>query len=949
MFDRRIPVATYRVQLNQQFRFEDARKLVPYLCRLGISDLYASPVLKARRGSTHGYDVVDPSRLNPELGIEADFDALARELNDHEMGLILDIVPNHMAASPENPWWLDLLENGLCSPYATFFDIDWAAAEGKVILPLLSSPYRQALENQQFTLILDNTGLFVQYQDYRLPLDIKSYRLVLCHRMDTLEGALGSSHPDLEQVFRLINTMEHLPSCTSLTSTQASKRYHERQAAKEAFRLIIARAHQVKTWLLSNIALFNGCQEQPESFELMYNLLEQQAYRLGFWQTARGHLNYRRFFDISDLIGLRVEAAHVFEATHSLIFRLVQGGKVTGLRIDHIDGLSDPMQYLSRLQQHIAPEVGEAGGLRRFYIVVEKILARDEVLPPDWPVLGTTGYDFTSTLNALFVDSKGAGALDKIYSRFTGSQAAFGDVVYEKKRQVIKELFPGEMHTLGQYLTDLAHQKEGTSKLSAKELTEALSEVTACLPVYRTYTRTLEVSPRDRLYLKRAVAEAKRRHQKIDTVAIDLLERILTLDFPDYLTAEQKETWLHFVLRWQQLAGAIMAKGFEDTALYCYSRLLSLNEVGGDPSASGLSPDDFHRLNLTRLKRWPHTINTTSTHDTKRSQDVRARINVLFEIPEEWEGHLIQWRHWNEPKKSKVNGILVPEPDIEMLIYQTLVGAWPLDEEEVPEFKERLKAYLVKAVREAKVYTNWLSPNLDYESALVMFLESILENFRGNRFLRDLLPFAQKIAYYGMLNSLTQVLLKTTCPGVPDFYQGAELWDFSLTDPDNRRPVNFAKRKKLLADLIRKEAQGQKSLAQEVLSSWQDGQVKLYVTCKALNARSAGKDIFRDGQYVPLRVAGHKQGHVVSFARRRDRTWVLVAVPRLLTKLVVPGTLPLGKQVWGDDRLLLPEEAPESWRNVFTGESLKVSTAEKRGLPLSDMLSIFPVALLVSN
>jgi len=948
MFDRRIPLATYRVQLNQQFRFRDVRELVPYLCGLGISDLYTSPVLKARRGSPHGYDVVDPSRLNPELGSEAAFEALVQELKGHEMGLLLDIVPNHMAASLENPWWLDLLENGLCSPYATFFDIDWATAESRVILPLLGSPYRQALENQQFTLTLDGAGLFVRYQDYRLPLDVRSYRLLLGHHRNTLEEALGARHPDLGQVFRLADTLEHLTPCSNPAPQEASQRHHERQAAKEAFRLIVSRAPLVETWLLDNIALFNGCQGRPESFELMDNLLEQQAYRLSFWQTAREHLNYRRFFDISDLIGLRVEEADVFQASHALILRLVQEGKVTGLRIDHIDGLSDPVQYLSRLQRDIAPEVGEAGGPRRFYIVVEKILSRDEVLPPDWPILGTTGYDFANMLNALFVDGKGTGALDEIYFRFTGSQAAFSDVVYEKKKQVIVELFPGEVRALGRYLAGLAHQENVAVKLSAEELTEALSEVTACLPVYRTYTRTLEVTPRDQGYLKHAVAEA-RRHREIDTAAIDFLQRILTLDFPHHATAEQKETWLQFVLRWQQLTGAIMAKGFEDTALYGYSRLLSLNEVGGDPGSSGLSASDFHRLNLARLKHWPYTMNATSTHDTKRSQDIRARINVLSEIPEEWEAHLTQWRQWNAPKKTRVNGIPVPEPNIEMLIYQTLIGAWPLDEKEVPGFKERLKAYLVKAVREAKVKTNWLSPNRDYESALFTFLESILESSQRNRFLGDLLPFAQKIAYYGMLNSLAQVLFKTACPGVPDFYQGAELWDFSLTDPDNRRQVDFVKRKALLADLIRKEAQGQKLLAQEVLSSWQDGRVKLYVTCKALNARSACKDVFRDGQYVPLKVAGRKQGHVVSFARRRGRTWVLVAVPRLLTRLVVLGTPPLGKQVWGDDRLLLPDEAPESWRNVFTGESLKVFTVGERGLPLSDMLSIFPVALLVND
>jgi (1->4)-alpha-D-glucan 1-alpha-D-glucosylmutase len=945
MFDRRIPLATYRLQLNRELRFEDARGLVPYLHRLGISDLYTSPILRARQGSRHGYDVVDPTQLNPELGNEADFEALSRELKEYGMGLLLDIVPNHMAASPENPLWRDLLENGRCSPYASFFDIDWAAAENRVILPILASPYRQALESGQLSLTMDDAGLSVRYRGYQLPLDIRSYRLVLSQRTDTLESAPGLSHANLESVFRLIDTLEHLTPCSGPQET--GRGYRERQAAKEAFRLIVSRAPGVKAWLEEGISLFNSCRGRPESLALMDDLLEQQAYRLDFWRTALGQLNYRRFFDVSDLIGLRIEKEEVFQASHALILRLVRESKVSGLRIDHIDGLRYPRRYLVRLQQGAT----EAGGPRRFYIVVEKILSGGEALPVDWPVSGTTGYDFANILNNLFINSEGARALSEIYGRFTGSRAAFGDVVYEKKRQVIAELFPGEVRVLGRMLTDLARREEDAAGLSAEELTQALSEVTACLPVYRTYTRSFEVSPRDRLYLEQAAAEARRRHQGVanTSAAIDFVERILTLDFPYDITAARKEAWLGFVLRWQQLTGAVMAKGFEDTALYGYSRLLSLNEVGGDPGSDGLSVSDFHRLNRTRLEHWPHTMNATSTHDTKRSQDTRARISVLSEVPGEWQAHLSRWRHWNEPKKTKVNGILVPEPDMEMLIYQTLIGAWPLDEAEVPEFKERLKAYLAKAIREAKAYTSWLSPDPDYEAALASFLESILEDSARNGFLSELLPFAQKIAYYGMLNSLAQVLLKATCPGMPDFYQGEELWDFSLTDPDNRRPVNFGKRAKILDELILKEAGGSAALIRELQENWRDGRVKMYATYKVLSFRRDNPALFRDGDYLPLQIKGHIGEHVCAFARRRDSTWFLVVAPRLTAKLVAPGTPPVGKQVWGDDRLLLPEGAPEGWDNLFTGESLRVSTPGERGLSLCDILSIFPVALLAGS
>jgi len=791
MDNLRIPVATYRFQFNRQFRFEDACELVPYLHKLGISDLYASPVLKARKGSLHGYDVVDPSNINPELGNQADFDTLVWKLKDHEMGLLLDIVPNHMAASTENPWWQDIINKGNDSPYASYFDMDW----------------------------------------------------------------------------------------------------------------------------------------------------------LAFSKETSEQTGHRRFFDIDDLVGICVEDYTVFEAVHSLVFRFASEGKITGLRVDHVDGLYDPMEYLSRLQHHLVLRANEAGNGTRFYMVVEKILSGSEALPQEWPVFGTTGYDFINVLNALFVDSKGADALNEIYSHFTGESTTFNDIVYEKKKQVVEQLFPLEMHALGQYLNHLARQDIDAAGMSSEILSIALTEVTACLPVYRTYTRSPEVSPRDRFYLENAVDEANKRNPNIDSSAINFLRRILTLDFLDYLTSEQKDAWLRFVMKWQQLTGAIMAKGFEDTALYCYNRLLSFNEVGGRPDSPGLSVNDFHRRNLARLERWPHTLNATSTHDTKRSEDVRARINILSEIPEEWERRLNKWSAWNLPKKKTVKDLDVPEPNTEIFLYQTLIGAWPLYQEEIDGFKERLKAYMQKAVREAKVYTDWLSPDSDYETALITFVDSILDGSRQNSFLEDFLRFEKQIAFYGALNSLSQVLLKITSPGVPDFYQGTELWDFSLVDPDNRRPIDFGKRVKFLDELIRQEAQGQDLLVKRILKSWQDGRVKLYVTSKALDMRRADKDLFQDGSYIPLQVEGQSREHVCAFARNKGDRWALTVVPRLITGLVNFDTFPCGQPVWGNDILLMPEDAPQDWSNAFTGENLEVSE-RRRGLPLAGIFHIFPVAFL---
>jgi (1->4)-alpha-D-glucan 1-alpha-D-glucosylmutase len=951
MSSLRIPIATYRLQFNERFRFEDARTLVPYLHQLGISDLYASPIFTVRKKSTHGYDITNPSRLNPELGTEEEFEVLLQELKGYGMGLLLDIVPNHMAAGPENPWWANVLENGQDSPYAAFFDIDWnppdSALKNKVLLPVLGSPYRQALENGEFILSLENTGLSVHYRDNRLPLDVKSYGLVIRHRPHNLKTKLGAEHPAVKQLKQLVNAMERLPSYNCEHSGKSRKRYQERQALKGGLLSLVTASPEVKAFLLENIALFNGRKGDSRSFELLDRLLAQQVYRLAFWETAGEQINYRRFFDISDLIGVRVENPAVFAKTHALVFRLVQEGKVTGLRIDHVDGLYDPLQYLTRLQQRIMSEE-ETGRFPGFYIVVEKILLGDEVLPEELPVFGTTGYDFLNVVNAFFVDREGVQTIDASYSRFTGTQVTFGDVVYEKKKQVMKELFAGELKALGYQLACLAQQADHTSTLSPEEQTNALIEVNACLPIYRTYVRTPKVSPRERQYLERATQEARRRNPALEAVALDFLKRVLAMDFPTAFSSEQKKSWLHFVLRWQQWTGAVMAKGLEDTALYNYNRLTSLNEVGGDPAHAGLSIDEFHRYNRSRRARFPYTLNATSTHDTKRSEDVRSRINVLSEIPKEWERRLTQWSHWNQPKKRRPNGLLAPEQNMEVLLYQTLVGAWPLSREEVPEFKQRLKSYMVKAAREAKVFTSWRWPNPEYEEALLEFIESILEISDQNEFLPDFLQFEKQIAYYGFLNSLVQVLLKTTSPGVPDFYQGTELWNLSLVDPDNRRPVDFQRRRKLLDDLIQQEAQGQQSLIRQVLQSWEDGRVKLYLTCKALNVRKSHIELFLDGDYIPLQVEGKRQEHICAFGRRKTEIWALVVVPRFLTRLIRADTLPLGRRVWGDDFLILPADAPQRWLNVLTGETIKFPKATEN-LPLPRVFGIFPVALLVGT
>lgn len=953
MITLRIPIATYRLQLSRGFRFKDSRTVVPYLHRLGITDLYASPIFRARQGSSHGYDITDPSQLNPELGNEQDFEALVRELKAHGMGLILDIVPNHMAASVENQWWMDVLENGQTSPYATFFDIHWnpidRSLKNKVLLPILDSPYREALENQEFALTLEEQSLSINYHGYKLPLNIKSYFIVISHQLHMLEAVLGADHPSFQQLIQLVKAIEHLPSSYASHDAREAQRGHlERQQIKKDFWHLVNTSPEVKSFLSANVALFNSEKGNHQGFDLLDRLLSQQSYQPAFWKTALGKINYRRFFDINDLIGITVDDMRVFKTTHTLILRLVSQGKVTGLRIDHIDGLNNPLEYMHRLQRYLARRTKKSGYKSPFYIVVEKILSSGEILPEEWPVFGTTGYDFLNVLNNVFVDENGIQDMKVTYARLTGSQLAFEDIVYQKRKQVMEELFASEIHSLVQQLAQLSQQDRCKCNLPPDELKNILIEVTACLPIYRTYTRTQELSPRDRGYLESAIEEAQRRNPTLDSHTLDFVQRVLFLDFPNSLDPKRRAKWLRFIMQWQQCTGAVMAKGVEDTAFYNYNSLISLNEVGGNPGGARLSIEAFHQHNLSMQAHWPYTLNTTSTHDTKRGEDVRARLNVLSEMPQAWESHLANWMQWNRAKKPEVNGQLIPDPNLEVLLYQTLIGAWPLSDEELPEFKKRVRAYMFKAAREAKAFTTWLSPNPDYESALIAFVDSILKNPEQNEFLMDLLEFQRQVAYYGILNSLAQVLLKIVSPGVPDFYQGTELWDFSLVDPDNRRPVDFEKRISFLDKLMEQESEKQKKLTNKLLHSWENGQIKLYVTYKTLNARRAHREIFMDGDYIPIKVQGIKKEHVFTFARHRGNNWALIAVPRLSTRLVPLGELPLGRQVWGDDILILPDAAQEHWLNIFTGETISLSSAAGE-LPLADIFHRFPIALLISS
>ena len=945
----RVPTATYRLQFHHGFRFIAAQALVPYLHDLGISDLFASPFFKARRRSLHGYSVTNPLEINPELGSRVSFRALRRVLKSKGMGLLLDIVPNHMALSHDNPWWLDVLENGPGSPYAMFFDIDWhplnRVLEGRVLQPILGEPYGQVLENRQFTLTLEEAGFFVSYYEHKFPLDPKTYGQILTHRKDTLTRELGAGNPAILSLMGLITLIEHLPSRSLSSKRKLLERHRQKEILKNNLWLLYQSNPQIKKFLDENLVIFNGRAGDPESFDLLDRLLGSQPYRLAYWRVSLDMINYRRFFSVNDLIGLRVENPFVFEASHSLLFNLIREGKISGVRIDHVDGLYDPLGYLQRLQSYLAPSEKGPADREGLYVVVEKILAADEPLPPDWPVSGTTGYDFLNRLNGLFIDARGFQAVQRVYKRFVKPGVARAELIYQKKKLIMESLFQGELETLGYILSLLAEQDRQARDVPRKELQKIIGEVIARLPVYRTYIRSLEVSPDDRATLEHVFEEVGTQRPSFDPTAMDFVRRVLWLDFPPNLPVEHREEWLRFVMRWQQFTGPIMAKGLEDTALYVYNPLISLNEVGTDFLI--VAPEGFHRFNRRRQEKWPGTLNATSTHDTKRSEDVRMRINVLSEVPQEWEAALKRWSAWNQSKKRLVNGLAVPDPNEEYFLYQTLIGAWPLFKNEIPEFKARLQDYTIKAAREAKVYTRWIAPKYEHENALTAFTEAILDESEPNEFLADFQKFQARLASYGALNSLSQVLLKIASPGVPDFYQGTELWDFSLVDPDNRRPVDFPQRAQLLNQVKMKAKKDPKPLIPELLRNWQDGAIKLYITYKALNFRQAHPDLFLLGDYLPLMTTGPRSRQVVAFARRQGNSWAVVAAARLFAKIFPAADSSMNPEVWQESFLSLPQDAPKEWVNIFTGEPINSLPREhSKALDLASLLQNLPVALL---
>ncbi|MBV8926648.1 MAG: malto-oligosyltrehalose synthase [Bradyrhizobium sp.] len=907
-----IPIATYRLQLTADFNFEKAAEVVPYLKALGITHLYASPFMKARKGSTHGYDVVDHTKLNPELGGEGGFAKLSETLRTHDLGLILDFVPNHVGVHfADNPWWLDMLEWGPASPHSNAFDVDWDQLpyrrRGGVLLPILGSSYGEALERGEVELRYDESegSLSCWYFEHRLPIAPERYGEVL--RMAVKEAGAEQN----EAGKRIL----------ALASRYHGLRHPNRQEAPR-FKQELREVSGGADIIARGLDAYRAGTDRPNQTLALHHLLERQHYRLGHWRLASSDINYRRFFDVNSLAGLRVEEAGTFEAAHRLVRRLIAEGKLQGLRLDHIDGLRDPAQYFQRLRRLIREAQG--GQAKPFYVVIEKILGEGERLQSFAGVHGTTGYEWMNAIAQVLIEGKGLDRLDEVWRQVSNQPPRLEPVLKAAKRRVLETLLTSEFTVLARLLARIASGHYSTRDFSADSLRQALELYVLHFPVYRTYLTGAGPTAHDRALIEITIARARAEWYAADEGIFDFLRDALTLDLikpgrPPHSAPRVRR----FALKLQQFTGPLMAKSLEDTAFYRFHRLLALNEVGGDPAAQALSVADFHQVMQARARDWLHGMTATATHDTKRGEDARARLMALSEIPSEWTSAVARWKVLNAPHLVTEGGIRAPSAAAEYMLYQTLLGAWPLEGPD-RSFAERIKAYAQKAAREGKEQTSWLNPHATYEAGLSTFIERILDASLSGEFLESIAALAHRLALLGALNSLSQLTLKATLPGVPDFYQGTEFWDLSLVDPDNRRPVDFETRSNVLASL---GAADWSTLAER----WPDGQLKLAWTARLLQLRAELADVFTLGDYQPLEVSGTHRDHIIAFARRHGKDAAIVAIARHFAPFTDAGrSWPRG----------------EAFQAALGLQGFALEGMEADELPLATPFKDFPAAVL---
>ncbi|HXW08427.1 MAG TPA: malto-oligosyltrehalose synthase [Vicinamibacterales bacterium] len=987
---RYVPVSTYRLQLHHEFPFAAAERIVAYLARLGAGACYTSPYFTATPGSTHGYDVVNHNEINPELGGEDGHRAFTACLTAHGLGHVVDFVPNHMGIDTgRNAWWRDVLENGPSSPASRFFDVDWDPIKpelhAKLMLPILGDQYGSALERGELQLAFRDGSLLLTYFDYELPVNPRQAPRVYRRAVEPLAAALGRDNSRLLEFQSILASLQNLPPYTEQAAERVAERQREKEVARARLAKLVAECPTVREHIEQAVREVNGEPGRSGSFDAMHELLEAQAYRVSYWRAASHEINYRRFFDINTLAGLRVEDPAVFEATHQLLARLLRDGAVSAVRIDHPDGLFDPARYFEMLQDLAcrAWDV-ERETPRPLWVAAEKILSAGEQLPPRWAVHGTTGYNYLNDLNGLFVDAKQVKRVRRAYAKLTGSIEPFEEVLYASKRLIMETAMASELTVLAHRLDRIAESNRRSRDFTLESLRNVITEVVACFPVYRTYVDERGWTAEDRAVVVRAVARARRRNPAMEASLFDfLLEVVLprgdesgTAHAPDrrggYPAQDAAESAARrrFAMKLQQYTGPLQAKGLEDTAFYRYNLLLSLNEVGGDPERFGRSPAEFHAANEHRLRHWPFEMLATSTHDTKLGEDVRARVNTLSEIPEDWAREVSRWMRINRTHRTVVDGDPAPDRNDEYRFYQALVGAWPLeagdssvddvdrgkgDRERAAglEFVARIQAYMIKAVKEAKRHTSWLTPNAPYENAVLRFVERVLTGPGQGRFLPAFLPFQQRVAQIGLVNSLAQLTLKLGSPGIPDFYQGTELWDLSLVDPDNRRPVDFAHRAALLDEIesVLAEPLGQRRSAVVALQQrWRDGRIKLLLTVAGLRLRRDWPEGFLQGAYLPLETEVSVPADLVAFARVFEDRAAVFVVPRLAARLVAQAGLPLGGDAWKTSRVLLPPElSNRTFRHVVTGAEIRpTSTNSRSWIFAGEIFQVVPFGILVA-
>lgn len=1016
--DNQRPMATYRLQFNKDFRFADAQSLVPYFSRLGITHIYASPILRARETSTHGYDVVDPTTINPNLGDETNLVNLVSTMQNYGLGLVLDIVPNHMAASIENPYWRDVLTYGPSSPFASWFDIDWRMPDpnmwGRVLVPVLGEPRSRILQQDQIRLQWSDGRFLVRYFDHTFPVDPATVPTICTFGLEDLKGRLEHGHPALGQVRDIIRRLKKLPRCATRLRRRVDIDRDETEHWLAEFAHLVVQSPTIQQWVEETAERFG---EGEEGRRRLRKLLDAQPYRLVHWRDAARTINYRRFFDINELISIRQEDPQVFQDTHATVLRWVDKGLIDGLRIDHIDGLRDPLGYLERLAEATAD--GERSR-RPVVVFVEKILAPDEKLPLGWPVAGTTGYEFLNQVEAVFLSREGFKAIEANYRHMLRRPVKFEEIAAAGKRRVLRsDLSPqvgrladtllrladsntlnrslvteealvgqaqnaqarGEVGGASSDMSDSAVALASRRELNNRDLVDAIVEVIVALPVYRTYVdaNDCSVSDADRQYVQAAVEGARGSGRAVPE-AVDFLREVLLLENRSNLTEHDLYERVNFIQRFQQLTGPAAAKGIEDTALYAYVPLTSLNEVGGEPHLPDADPvSHLHQTNEERATAWPAGMLCVTTHDSKRSADARARLDVLSELPKRWTGLVRRWRRIHHNHGSQVGGRRAPDAVAEYLFYQSVVALWPAPDPrqanqmpsatQLERRRERIEGYMLKATREAKTRTSWTNQNSEYEDALISFIRKVLAtDVDGkNPFLTDVAQLVARIARPGFWNSLARTLVQFTAPGTADLYQGDELWNFALVDPDNRRPVDYEMRQRLLDEVItgiEGPDEQRRQFVRCLVEQPEDSRIKLHVIRSATAVRRDQPQLFATGHYVPLAAAGTAQRHVLAFARvpaepdvssvsngsnpqsRSDA--VITIVPRQTIALTSDSAAPVGESAWADTSVRLPEQLQNRrWFCALTREP--VETAADGTIALARALQSFPAALLVNR